>query len=238
MKRLNTNDAVMNSPGVAILECSMLLSVLLLLALGGVSVLSYLEYSEHISRVVDDSLYDSALQPLRLNSAQGELAVVTRHNELTQFMRKVVQSAQAALPETSGSTSLLPGDYMIEAAYAEAEIDAFSGRFTGFLRSPYSEVFSAGTLQIAGSSAARCNLARQFESQAMVQENTGALATPTGIYHREGAALRFIPRAVLVALCVVVHADHGIASRLYGELDGDGLVRAEKAVVLRGDVVE
>lgn len=224
---------VSNQSGIAVLESSVLVTVLFSFAMAAVAVLSYLGEISATHRAVDELVVADTVKPLRVTMNEGTVTYAVNTTALSSFLANTLQRLQ----ERIGSAS----PHRVELQYQVLNINQSTGAFAGFQASSGNFV-SAGAF--AGTSTACQEMGVMFAaaSTEVGANNRSSYAVPTGVsglplWSNPTEARNYLPMSVLVGVRVLRDLDNTGVGQLYKAITQAPLIAVScKAIVLRGDV--
>lgn len=218
--------------GVATLEISAAMLILLSIVISGFGVSSYLNEVRVVNSIIDRSLHDITATPFKLG-AQASLLVQT--TKLNSVLDEIIVSVSKGLEKSSSSSS----DYFIQALYCLANIDPHSGAANGLLLSSCSSKQN-GTYRPPQITLQQTDLVTDFQkylelTQAVPGQSTerSLLAQPTGSYGRNQQS-QYLKQVVLVGLRVFTSLDQKLPGSALKRLGMQPLVYNKKTTHLRG----
>jgi hypothetical protein len=220
----------LNQSGIAVLETSVLVTVLFSFAMAAVGLLSYLGEVSATHRAVDELVVADSVKPLRVTMNQGTVAFSLNSNGLASYLSTVLQRLQDRIG--SGTP------YRIELQYQVMNVNESTGVFTGFQASAGNFV-SAGTFAGTSTSCQELGVMFAAASTQVGANNRSTYAVPTGVSGLSSAATarNYLPMSVLVGVRVLRDLDSTGVGQLYKAITQAPLIAVScKTLVLRGDV--
>ncbi|MBX7144284.1 MAG: hypothetical protein K1X79_07515 [Oligoflexia bacterium] len=221
--------------GIATLELSVIMVVLLALFLGGMGVTDYLNRIRFAHQLIEQALGDSSVRPLRFDSAGTQIQVDQQAVDayLDESMSKVAAALSA---QGLGGTRVF-----YEIVVCPISIDETSG-FSQGIQSGACRRRNFGSLSVSSALLQQTDLEQRLVAEAL-QSVPGAngqpstvslLAQPSGLYGWHSQA--YLPISVGAGIRVFVSLGGTLAGAAYAQLAGEPLVYATRVIHLRGMV--
>jgi|GEM_PF-2602442 len=227
-----------NSHGIAMLEAVGILVLILPILLGAIGLLTLISNTMAVNGVVDKYLYDKGVRPLRIESNNGMITIVTNSAEISAFADELVEKMRVELSERLKDDFIAPGGVLIEVIAVQVPINPASGTVNGSHQILHTT--SYGSLSPDSATQSASSLTKEIERlvSAKIVHPDGTemaqLAVPSGRLGHAGAA-QFLDRSILVAARAVISMNDSFAGGLYADLGGNPVAFDSKAVMLRGE---
>lgn len=242
--RISLPDRAMaDSMGIATMEASAILLVLLPIVIGVVGFLKFAGNVSAANATLDKVLYDGGVRPLKRISSSSGSSIQLNTEGINQFGAQLVSAIESELTEKLGTDAVSPDKYLIEFKAISVPINPVSGAVNG----PFSEFTHAvvGTLSPSGESESATNLTDEFNrfisesAPAQSGSSEGApslIATPTASLGRVGSAHGYLPQAVLVGARIVMSLEETASGKIYSVIGGKAVASERKVILLRGEI--
>ena len=214
--------------GMAILETSLILSVVTALLLGVLAVIEYTRSVALVQAAVDRHLFDSGLKPLRLISSNGSLDVSPVESSLEDFLESAVLHIEEEVLRID-ARGIGEEKYRIQGYWS---LLSFTEEGSPDLEKM--TVTAPGVF--AGRMSVRQALGAMKQEFASLVDGDGFVleSAPTGAYGLGG--MERLPNAVLVGVQAFVDLDDGFIGNALRVLGLDSIISVNKAIALRGEL--
>jgi hypothetical protein len=215
--------------GLAVLETSIILSVLLALLIGVSATVDYMRSASQVQSSIDRHLYDSGLKPIEVSARSGIVSAVARRGAVEDYLRSVVAAIAAELSAIA-EDNLSSDHYRVE-AYSGSIAFSQDGRANLEHIDISVPEIASGKLSVPGT---RQRMEQEFSE---MTSGRGFLlrGIPTGNYGDE-TSLQILPVGVLVGIEATVDLQNTFTGRVMSGLGINPVIEMRKAIVLRGDV--
>jgi len=129
--------------GIATLEASLALLVVLPFFMGAISVIDYFSKIDALAKMVDKNIYDTAVKPLSFSTITGTPQISVNQGEIQNYLQNTLQGIAAKLNDAFPATP-----HLIETAYAQVNVNPTTGVSSGISPLPYSWEASDGSLAL------------------------------------------------------------------------------------------